>query len=79
MEPSRAGPPVRVASLALVIICFALGAISALEARLVSVVHGFPMPWTELLAANTPRWVFMALALPLVLRLSVRYPLVPFQ
>lgn len=54
-----------------------LGAISALEARHVSVTHGFPLDWPTVLISTTPRWILLAAVLPFVLRLGVRYPLNP--
>jgi len=54
-----------------------LGGISVLEARLVSVTHGFPIDWMTAMSTTTPRWIVLAVALPFVLHLGVRYPLNP--
>lgn len=70
-------PPSTVASLVVVVVCLALGAISALEARHVSITHGFPLDWPTVLLSTTPRWILLAAVLPFVLRLGLRYPLVP--
>jgi two-component system LytT family sensor kinase len=67
------------ASVSVVVICLALGLISALEARHVSISHGHPMGSSIVLASTTPRWILLALVLPFVLRLAVRYPLVPWR
>ncbi|MEP7347420.1 MAG: histidine kinase [Gemmatimonadaceae bacterium] len=56
-----------------------LGAISALEARHVSITHGFPLAWTLVLASTTPKWLLLALVLPFVLRLAIRTPLAPVR
>ncbi|MBC7897407.1 MAG: histidine kinase, partial [Cytophagaceae bacterium] len=56
-----------------------LGAIGALEARHVSVVHGQPLEWSLVLATTTPRWLLLAAALPFVLHLATRIPLVPVR
>lgn len=60
-------------------ICLALGVISAVETRHVSVVHGFPLDWSIVVASTMPRWLLMAIALPFVLRLATRFPLVPWN
>jgi hypothetical protein len=65
------------ATLAVAGVCLVLGATSALEARHVSVTHGFPLDWFTVLASTTPRWILLALVLPFVLHLGTRYPLVP--
>lgn len=67
------------ASLAVVVVCLALGALSALEARHVSVTHGFPLGWPTVLVSTTPRWILLALVLPFVLHLATRFPLVPLR
>lgn len=54
-----------------------LGAISALEARHVSVTHGFPLDWPTVVISTTPRWILLAAVLPFVLRLGLKYPLHP--
>ena len=65
------------ASLAVVVVCLVLGGISALEARHVSVTHGFPIDWYAAVISTTPRWLLLAAVLPVVLQLGVRYPLNP--
>lgn len=65
------------ATLAVVVTCLVLGGISALEARHVSVTHGFPIDWFTAVASTTPRWILLAAVLPFVLRFGVHYPLGP--
>lgn len=65
------------ATLAVVVVCLVLGATSALEARHVSVTHGFPLDWFTVVASTTPRWILLAAVLPFVLHLGVRVPLSP--
>ena len=60
-------------------VCLVLGGISALEARHVSVTHGFPIDWNAAVVSTTPRWILLAAVLPLVLQLGVRYPLNPLR
>ncbi|HJQ35778.1 MAG TPA: hypothetical protein VKB93_01435, partial [Thermoanaerobaculia bacterium] len=62
-------PPLRGATLALILVCLALAGVSALETRHVSVAHGAPLPWPIILKSTLPRWVLLAATLPLVLRL----------
>jgi two-component system, LytTR family, sensor kinase len=73
----NAGPPSPAASLAVVVVCLILGATSALEARHVSVTHGFPLDWGTVVMSTTPRWVLLAAVLPIVLWLGVRFPVTP--
>jgi hypothetical protein len=68
-----------VASLVVVAICLMLGGISALEARHVSVTHGFPIDWYTAVASTTPRWILLGVTLPFVYHLGVRYPFVPLR
>lgn len=65
------------AAFVVAVVCLALGGISALEARHVSVTHGFPIDWFTAVASTTPRWILLATVLPFVLSLGVRYPLSP--
>ncbi|HEX6315455.1 MAG TPA: histidine kinase [Gemmatimonadaceae bacterium] len=65
------------ATLTVAVVCLALGAISALEARHVSVTHGFPIDWVTAVVSTTPRWILLAMVLPFVLHLGVRFPLSP--
>ena len=65
------------ATLAVVCACLVLGATSALEARHVSVTHGFPLDWGTVIASTTPRWILLAIVLPFVLHLGMRHPPVP--
>jgi len=74
-----AGPPLSMASLVVVFVCLVLGALSALEARHVSVTHGFPLDWATVLISTTPRWILLAVVLPFVLHLATRFPLTPFR
>jgi sensor histidine kinase YesM len=76
MASDRASPSI-LATLAVVLVCLMLGAISALESRHVSVTHGFPLDWPTVLISTTPRWIMLAAVLPFVLRIGVRYPVTP--
>ena len=67
-----AARPLRGAILALVFICLALGGVSALEIRYMSIAHGFPLGWRIVLAATMPRWILLAATLPFALRLAAR-------
>ncbi len=71
------GSSPRVASLVLVAVCLALGATGSFEARLVSTVHGNPVPWAMVILTTMPRWLLLAVALPVVLQLAWRYPAAP--
>jgi sensor histidine kinase YesM len=71
------GSPSLQATLAVICVCLALGGISALEARHVSVTHGFPIDWFTAMASTTPRWILLAAVLPFVLHLGMRFPLNP--
>lgn len=71
-ESAAQAPPLRGATLALVSVCLALGGVSALEARHVSVVHGFPLPWLHVFATTGPPWLLLAVTLPFALRLATR-------
>ena len=51
--------------------CLALGGISALEMRYVSIAHGQPMSWSLVLVATMPRWVLLSASLPLALWVGV--------
>lgn len=44
-----------------------------------SVAHGFPLPWSIVLASTTPRWLFLTAVLPFVLLLATRFPIVPLR
>ena len=59
------------AGLAVVLVCLALGGISALEMRHVAVAHGTPLPTDVVLIASTSRWILLAATLPFVLRVGV--------
>lgn len=74
---ARGGTPSFLACLAVAVVCLLLGAVSALEARHVSMTHGFPLDWYIVILSTTPRWVLLAAALPVVLVLATRHPLVP--
>jgi hypothetical protein len=65
------------ATLTVAAVCLALGTISVLEARHVSVTHGFPIDWVTAVASTTPRWILLAIVLPFVLHLGVRFPINP--
>lgn len=68
-----------VGGMVVVVACLALGSLAAVEARHVSVTHGNPLGWPDVIATTMPRWVVLALAFPFVLRFSLRYPAVPFR
>jgi signal transduction histidine kinase len=67
-------PPLRGATLALILVCLALAGVSALETRQVSVAHGAPLPWGIIFKSTLPRWVLLAATLPFALRLAMRFP-----
>jgi signal transduction histidine kinase len=71
--------PLHLASLVVVIGCLALGVVGALEARHVSVTHGFPLDWITVFVSTTPRWIGLAIVMPLVLRIATRVPLTPLR
>ena len=73
------GSPVRLASLVVVFGCLALGAVGALEARHVAVAHNVPMDWAIVLISTTPRWIGLALMMPVILRVATRIPLTPVR
>lgn len=77
--PHESERPPAWASLVVVLICLMLGGLSALEARHVSVTHGFPLDWTTVLVSTMPRWVLLAVVLPFVLYLAMRFPLIPLR
>ena len=70
-EPSPAAP-LWGASLVLICVCLALGGVSALESRTVSVAHGFPLPWSVVFGSTAPRWLLLAATLPFALVLAAR-------
>lgn len=76
-ERPGGGLSLGVASLALVAVCLALGATSAFETRLISTRHGNPIPWDMILQSTAPRWLLLAVLLPLALRLAWRVQAVP--
>jgi two-component system, LytTR family, sensor kinase len=65
------GPLSRRAGLAVALACLALGGISGLEMRHVSVSHGDPVAWPAVLIITMPRWVLLAATLPIVLAVGV--------
>ncbi len=67
------------ASIAVVVICLTLGAISALEARHVSATHGLPLDWSRVIASTTPRWLLLAIVLPFVFRFAMLHPIMPWR
>jgi two-component system LytT family sensor kinase len=68
-----------VAILAVVFTCLLLGAITAMEARHVSVTHGVHVHWPGIVISTMPRWVALAATLPFVLVLATRFPLTPLR
>lgn len=77
MASSDGTSPPRVATFAVVMVCLAMGAISALEAHHVAGTHGFPIDVLAAVASTTPRWIMLAVVLPFVLHVGVRYPVLP--
>ncbi|MGH9888152.1 MAG: sensor histidine kinase [bacterium] len=73
------GPPLPVASLVVACVCLLLGGMSTLESRHISVTHGFPLDWLTLVVSTTPRWVGLAVLMPLVLQFASRVPLTPIR
>jgi two-component system LytT family sensor kinase len=71
--------PSTIASLAVVCGCLALGGIGALEARHVSVTHGAPLDWITILVSTMPRWIGLAIAMPLALWVATAVPLTPLR
>ncbi|MEP7001407.1 MAG: histidine kinase [bacterium] len=71
--------PSFMASVIVVLACLVLGGVSALEARHVSATHGFPIHWLAVLAFTTPRWIALAILMPVVLQLAMRVPLAPLR
>ena len=61
------------AGLAVAVACFALGGISALEMRHISVSHGQPVAWPVVLLITMPRWLLLAATLPMILRVGVSH------
>src|SRR5688572_15850979 len=78
-DPSPGSPPLRGATIALICVCLALGGVSALETRFVSVAHGFPLPWSLVFATTGPRWLLLAATLPFALRLAALPSLRPVR
>ncbi len=65
------------ASVVVVVGCLVLGGVSALETRHVSATHGLPIDWLVVLISTTPRWIALAILMPVVLQLALRVPLTP--
>jgi two-component system LytT family sensor kinase len=68
-----------IATLVVVCGCLALGGVGALESRHMSVAHGLPLDWPTVLISTMPRWIGLAIAMPLVVRLSTVIPLTPVR
>lgn len=66
-----AGPLLARAGPAVVFTCLALGGVSALEMHHMAITHGEAIGWSTVLVATMPRWVLLAVTLPLVLHLGV--------
>ena len=64
---TQSEPPPRSATVAVVVVCLTMGAISALEAHHVAGTHGFPIEVVTAIASTTPRWILLAAVLPFVL------------
>ncbi len=54
--------------------CLLMAVMSAADVRLVTTVHGDPVPWSTVLSTTSPRWILFAIALPLVLHYTLRRP-----
>ncbi len=54
--------------------CLLMALMSAADTRFVTTRHGDPLPWSTILSATSPRWILFAIALPLVLRITLRRP-----
>ena len=54
--------------------CLLMALMSAADTRFVTTHHGDPLPWSTILSATSPRWILFAIALPLVLRITLRRP-----
>ena len=54
--------------------CLLMALMSAADTRFVTTHHGDPLPWSTILGATSPRWILFAVALPLVLRITLRRP-----
>ncbi len=73
-SPRMPASPPRAAGLTVAAVCLVLGGISALEARHISLAHGFPINWSAIFVSTSPRWIFLAAVLPFVLMFATRYP-----
>jgi len=62
------------AVLAIAHACLLMALMSAADTRFVTTHHGDPLPWSTILSATSPRWILFAIALPLVLRITLRRP-----
>src|SRR4051812_23121762 len=65
-------PPSSRAGAIIVLVCLALGAVSAQELHFMSRAHGTPLSWTTLLLSTMPRWLVLAAALPWVFHVTIR-------
>ncbi|MGH7713497.1 MAG: sensor histidine kinase, partial [Gemmatimonadaceae bacterium] len=54
--------------------CLLMAVMSAADTRFVTTHHGDPLPWSTILGATSPRWILFAVALPLLLRVTLRHP-----
>jgi two-component system LytT family sensor kinase len=75
MTPSAhsSGTPLG-AVLAIAHACLLMALMSAADTRFVTTHHGDPLPWSTILSATSPRWILFAVALPLVLSITLRRP-----
>lgn len=64
----------RAAILGIIGACALMAAMSAADTRLVTTVHGDPLPWSIILQSTLPRWVLFAVALPVLLSATLRRP-----
>jgi two-component system LytT family sensor kinase len=73
------GSPPRSATVAVLVVCLLMGVVNAMEAHHVAGTHGFPIAVLAAVASTVPRWIVLAVILPAVLHVGVRYPIVPLR
>ena len=74
--PARVAPLRAV--LAIAAACLLMAVMSAADVRLVTTVHGSPVPWSTVLSTTSPRWILFAVALPLLVHITLLRPPWPF-
>jgi two-component system LytT family sensor kinase len=68
---ATAGPLSWMAVPIVAFVCLGLGGISALEMRHISIFHNQPVSWPVVLLSTMPRWILLAVTLPIVLWVGV--------